>query len=458
MFQNDLATDGEAFRDVSGRKFLERVSGALPFRFKGLSEKEIDKLTDLLWPVSTIELPRPQGAGREERKGKLRHLDDVQKRLALKLGRGHQVIKGPPGSGKTLVLVHRCSYLYRYHPQIKRVLFVCYNIALVSYLKKLIRKKGVAVGKGGVEVYHFFELCAEILKEPVHFENEDAGYYDRVTKETLLRVADGKAGIDPFDAVFVDEGQDFNTEMLKMITKLLNPGGDLVIGLDSHQDLYRRKASWKSLGITASGRTRTLKRIYRNTVEIFEFTQRFIGEKRNRGPQMALLPDEFGFHGELPTLCRFSDFDTLEDFLIDDLWESIKGGEYQRSEIAIIYDDKIYGPDGFSYDNRALPMRLLRKLEGSGIPAHWVSQDVRSKEMFEVTTDKVSLISIHSAKGLDFDLVYLLGVDHINLTDRIRKGLITLAYVAMTRAKHRLVVPYVKESELIERMKKCLEQ
>ncbi|MFZ2088112.1 MAG: hypothetical protein WAU47_06020 [Desulfobaccales bacterium] len=35
-----------------------------------------------------------------------------------------------------------------------------------------------------------------------------------------------------------------------------------------------------------------------------------------------------------------------------------------------------------------------------------MSQDLRAKEMFDITTDRVSLISIHSAKGLDFDLVY----------------------------------------------------
>ena len=50
-----------------------------------------------------------------------------------------------------------------------------------------------------------------------------------------------------FDAMLVDEGQDFDSAMLKILLSVLNPGGDLVIGLDSYQDLYRRRAikTWK---------------------------------------------------------------------------------------------------------------------------------------------------------------------------------------------------------------------
>jgi ATP-dependent exoDNAse (exonuclease V) beta subunit len=101
-------------------------------------------------------------------------------------------------------------------------------------------------------------------------------------------------------------------------------------------------------------------------------------------------------------------------------------------------------------------MRLLKRLGVSGIPATWVSQDVRAKEMFDVTTDRVSLISIHSSKGLDFDLVYVIGIDHIHTTDPARGRLAALVYVAMTRAKYRLVIPYVEETELIRRVKDCL--
>ena len=61
-----------------------------------------------------------------------------------------------------------------------------------------------------------------------------------------------------------------------------------------------------------------------------------------------------------------------------------------------------------------------------------------------------------SAKRLDFKLVYLKGVDRIIPKDETRERLTRLLYVATTRAKYRLVIPYVNETEFIGRLKKCL--
>jgi hypothetical protein len=48
------------------------------------------------------------------------------------------------------------------------------------------------------------------------------------------------------------------------------------------------------------------------------------------------------------------------------------------------------------------------------------------------------------------------GADRVRPTAETREGLMRLLYVAMTRAKHRLVIPYVEDSEFIERMRACL--
>jgi hypothetical protein len=456
LLREDLEPTGEILCDPSGRKFQQRIGGAFPFSFKGLTGKEEAKLHFALWPEGKISLPARQGMGKEHIQWELATLDEAQARLALRLGQGHQILKGPPGSGKTLVLVHRCCQLRRFQPKIKRILLVCFNIALVSYLKRLIQEKAIGTGEGGVRVCHFFELCSQVLGESIRFENENSDYYDLVVQETLDRVEAGKSRVEPFDAILVDEGQDFDDPMLRVVLALLKPGGDFVLSLDSYQDLYMRGRSWKSVGIQAGVRPHTLKRVYRNTKAIFDFTQRFIGEEPRVNAQLALLPEAGAFDGTAPEVLRFRDAGELESFLLDDLKGCVQRGECKRSETGIIYDDKVYGSDRFSYDNRALPMRLLRSLEASGIPSTWVSQDVRSKEMYDVTTDRVSLISIHSSKGLDFDLVYLVGLDHIHRTEKTRQNLVSLVYVAMTRAKVRLVIPYVEETDLIRRIKDCL--
>jgi hypothetical protein len=456
LFKEDLDPVGEILSDTSARKFQERISKAFPFRFAGLAPKETEKLTFILWPEGKINLPARQGTGKDRFLKEVLALDEAQAKLSLRLGSGHRIIKGPPGSGKTLVLVHRCCHLHRYHPQVKRILLVCFNIALVSFLRRLLQEKGVGTGEGGVHVFHFYQLCAMVLGEELRFENESDAYYRLVLQETWERIKGGGSRVGNFDAVLIDEGQDFNDDMLKILLALLKPEGQLVISLDSYQDLYMRRPSWKSLGINAGGRTHYLKRVYRNTKEIFYFTQCFIGEKARVNKQLALLPEEAFFHGAAPEILKFQGTRELEDFMLKDLKGNLDQGEYKRSEIGIIYDDKVYEADRFSYDNRALPMRLLRNLEASGIPTAWVSQDVRSKDMYDITTDRVSLISIHSSKGLDFDLVYLVGADRIRPPDETRQNLIPLVYVAMTRAKYRLVILYVEQTGLISRMKECL--
>ncbi len=455
LFEEDLEAGSELLSDISGHAFQERISAAMPFPMKGLERRAFLELVSILSPEPLLQIPPRQGGGRSRFHAEIRMMDHVQAGPARRLGQGPHLIKGPPGSGKTMILVHRAHHLRRYNPRIKRVLLVCYNIALVNYLKRLIQEQGKGIENDGIEVFHFFELCSKILGKPVRYENEDRSYYDAVIRECLTGLSEEGKG--PFyDAVLVDEGQDFSREMMQTVLAVLKPGGELAISLDAQQDLYQRDFSWRSLGIEVRGRVRRLRKVYRNTREIFEFTRCFLGMNGREEKQMALLPDHFDFQGSPPEIPLFTNARDIEAYLVRDIAMAIGQGEYKRSEIAVIYDDKIYRGDRFDYDNRAVPMRILEELRAWHIPATWVSRDAASKERYDPTENRISLISIHSSKGLDFDLVYLIGADHIYPTDRNRDRLLSLLYVAMTRAKYRLVIPYVEETDLIRRMKDCL--
>jgi superfamily I DNA and RNA helicase len=455
LLAEDLEPAGELRADPSGKKFQARIAQAFPFPFNGLSGKEIQILIALIYPILKFEPPKRHGSCKDRFQREIEALDEDQSRAALSLKAGHQLVKGPPGCGKTLVLIHRCGFLRKYRPGMKRILLVCYNIALASYLKRLLQEKGIGVGEDGIQVAHFYEICQKVLGMKVEFDNPDPGYY-----ETILQLAQEALGNNPpeaiaYDALLVDEGQDFRDDMLKILLALLRPGGELVIALDPYQDLYRKDSTWRSIGIEARG-TRQLKRVYRNTREIARFARRFIGGESQEAPQLELFQTNPSCSGPQPEILWFESQEKIDDYLIRDILDLLHRGEYRRSEIGILYDDKVYGADRFQYQGKEAPSRLYQKLETAGIPTKWVSEDVRAKELFDITTDRVSLISIHSAKGLDFDLVYLVGVDRFIPTDETRDRLIRLLYVAVTRAKYRLVVPYVEEMELIVHLETCL--
>jgi superfamily I DNA/RNA helicase len=455
LFRGDLEPGGDLDLDLSGARFRSRITGAFPRRPRTLQNRELERILPALHPEVRLRAPRSDLTRRRAFREGVAALDEAQARAALRISPGHQVITGPPGSGKTQVLAHRCAFLSRFGAGTGRILFVCYNIALVGYLEGLVGPRVPGPRRDNVTVTHFYDLCSRILREEVPFENRDDAFYRDVTVRTLDRIRQGVSAILPFDAVLVDEAQDFSDDMLRVVTGMLQPGGDLVIALDASQDLYGRRSSWEDLGIRARGRTRRLRHVYRNTAEIFELGRRFLGRQPARRRQPAVLPEPWPFRGPPPLLRRFESMEAVLAFTAEEIRARLEK-EGEGEEIAVIYDDKIYGRDRFSYDNRSMPMRILGALERAGVPAEWVSRDARSKRAFGPGRAPVVVISIHSAKGLDFDRVYLLGADRVEPPAEARKKVQATLYVALTRARYALTVPYVEETSFVRRLEEIL--
>lgn len=102
------------------------------------------------------------------------------------------------------------------------------------------------------------------------------------------------------------------------------------------------------------------------------------------------------------------------------------------SEIAILYaHSRLEGLEA------SLPESLLEAVEARGVMARWVARDTVSKRDFDITTDSVSISTIHSAKGLDFAHVFLLGLERLRPENARQRR---LAYVGITRAREQLTL------------------
>jgi superfamily I DNA/RNA helicase len=103
-----------------------------------------------------------------------------------------------------------------------------------------------------------------------------------------------------------------------------------------------------------------------------------------------------------------------------------------------------------------LPDRLEDELAARGIMSKWASENHRSKRTYDITTNSVTISTLHSAKGMDFSCVFLLGLDYLEPKEWTDEQIHKLVYVGLTRARYRLYLPYVHETQLILKLNLCL--
>jgi len=455
LFWDDLHPHSELY-DPTGKAFQDMIRQRFEPRFPcHISSKELYHLRQLLYP--TIRISPVERSTTDEQlhhEENVRLLDHHQEIIARKFDGGHRIISGPSGSGKTLVLVHQAVFLQKYNPQVKRILFVCFNVSLVNYLRRLLAANGASLGSEGVEVLQFYDLCARLTGEPVQHEHEDGLYYDMVVDDALTREV-GEGG--QYDAILVDEGQDFSDKMLQVVLKCLNRRTDfLTIVQDGGQDLYGKTRNWSDAGISARGRHRQLNIIYRNTKEIADFATAFrYGNSRPwpDGTQFALFPDPRISRGPVPTLQQDVSLASMIESVAEEIGRLAVAGTFPLSEMAVIYTRKHLPPD----KTQSIPALLQAALDRRGVMHKWLSEDYRAKRQHDITANSVTISTIHSVKGLDFACVFLLGLDGLLPNERWQEEQINcLAYVGITRARYQLKIPYLHKTPLLSRLEQAL--
>lgn len=208
----------------------------------------------------------------------LKVLDLRQEQNVRKIGDGHRIIHGVAGSGKTILLIAKARLLSQQKPD-AQILLLCYNVTLASYLRETLEECS------NVTVQHFdgWTKANGCTRQYYQEElNEELG--DRF----LSKLENGCADTRRYDAVLIDEAQDFAVSWFKCVLEAMKEpnDGDLVIVGDGSQGLYgSTKVSWKEIGINARGRTISAKfdldKNYRNSREIVELAAVFARNSEN---------------------------------------------------------------------------------------------------------------------------------------------------------------------------------
>lgn len=168
---------------------------------------------------------------------------------------------GPAGSGKTLLAMWRIKALI---DEGKKAIYVCYNRSLADFLRHLNPDHAEFIWN----VDRLFARACPEASAPA-----DKDKMDRFFREDLPGwVADKASALNKYDAIVVDEGQDFSDYQVLVLHDLLADDGSWVFFADWRQDLYKQ-GSGTPIGAEVIF---TLHHNCRNTTRINDTTNRFV--------------------------------------------------------------------------------------------------------------------------------------------------------------------------------------
>ncbi|MHB1042633.1 MAG: AAA family ATPase [Eubacteriales bacterium] len=324
----------------------------------------------------------------------------------------HRVIFGPPGSGKTQILLHRAKYLSetwkvppgRFH------IFV-FTKVLKDYIKSAL---------------DFLDLPDECVS------NLDKWCYDFHIKHIgkVPRVVDGKNKIPDFsgirrailkkmrtnspgsfmyDFVLVDEGQDLDGESFDLIKAIAK---HVTVCLDNKQQIYEQGSSeaeiLKRLGLRR--RNIYLLEAYRCCPHIISLAAQFISNPEDR-QSFVRQARTYSTEKMTPLLYYASDFEDEKRRLI----EVLKGSLLRGEKTAVLFPQKRYV---FGYANGFREVDL----------------QVETPDNLDFTSELPKLLPYPSAKGLTFDTVLIPRLDLRSFVKVNEDRIDRLLFVGITRA------------------------
>ena len=147
------------------------------------------------------------------------------------------VVNGPAGSGKTILAKELAKEII---DKGDNVLFLCFNKALSTSLRKEFNQLYPDNNPDNnlFEISTFHHLARNQIDDGDWFKENKKGndFWELLVPAKLESVPDDQ--LKKFDAVIIDEGQDFKEFWFELIERHLNPDGRFVVFLDQNQDIF----------------------------------------------------------------------------------------------------------------------------------------------------------------------------------------------------------------------------
>lgn len=316
-----------------------------------------------------------------------------------------------------------------------------------EYIKVARLGRGIRLDrKARLQVWKVFEEFRTLMNENSVRDADTAMMEARL----LLK---NYGNILPYKTVIVDESQDLGMQSFKLIRQIAgeeHPNDIFIVG-DTHQRIYSNKVVLSKCGINIRGRSHRLKINYRTTEETrawafnllngIKFDDLDTGVEDNKGYKSLL-------HGPKPEVLNFKYIDEEVDYI--------------GSKIKELNDN------GIDLNSICLVARTDRQLESYRelLRDKMIkTYKIHRKEAEDRENKSIRVATMHRVKGLEFDYVFLAGVNdevvpfkpliESSSDNSVKKQRIiaerSLLYVAATRAKKEVFVSsYGNESEFLK--------
>lgn len=477
-----------------------------------------EKLVSVLQSVSMIRKGRKKrevkhaesrGAKLQQLEESVANLDNAQGRAVIETVEGVQRIRGLAGSGKTIVLALKAAYLHAQHPEWK--IAVTFNTrSLKGQLRQLINsfyieQTSMEPDWDNLQIIHawgssskipgiYYNFCVENGLECSDYSSARSQFgrnmaFSGVCEKAISEV---KNVAPMYDAILIDEAQDFPISFLRLCYKILCEPKRLVYAYDELQNLNLQSlpSPEELFGTNSEGYPNVrftyesdgtskqdiiLEKCYRNSrpalvsahalgfgiyrepgafsdiglVQMFEQKNLWkeigysvIGGELEDGKRVVLTrtenssPKFLESHSSIDDLILFKSFKTKceqDTWVACEIEKNLHEDELRADDIIVINPDPLTTKDAVA--------SIRKILYDKGIQSHVAGVDSSPDVFFDTDNDSVAFTGIYRAKGNEAAMVYVINAhdcfqtDNINMLNSDNAKIRNRLFTAMTRSK-----------------------
>ncbi len=348
----------------------------------------------------------------------IQELKDEQKKIISLPLKTNYLVLGPPGSGKTNLLLLRANYFARAgHPNILLLVFT-------RLLREFIVTGGVKYAFDTSKVKTHTKWQRDLLfeygaRQPVGAETEDSTFSEQrsALNSQIAELIRRKRLHHLYDAILLDEAQDYLPEEIESLAKL---GKVTFVVADPRQKIYDNADCFEMLKKVTSD-VHQLHYNYRCGRKICKIADLLAKDSEEYEP---LLPKSQYDEASKPSsvdAAEYADIDAQATRIIRQLSVQLKA-----------YPDELLG---VICPKKEDVLRVWEAIENSALASQAVLQLVGQYKPFDPNT-RICVCTLHAAKGLEFRALHIAGCDGFKKFGNQRN----LVYTAVTRAKTSLSI------------------